>query len=240
MVIDKYWNYSHTCITEPKPKTMNQPRSNITIGIADDNRLFVNCLQTYLGLKEEMDIIFFAENGNELIEKIEMFPPDIVLIDLKLPGKSSIKCLKEIKEKYPNTKRLIISDSRDIDVLIKCHINGANGIIDQSSQGSELVQAIRTILEKGHFPNEQITKTLYDRLNPIELTQQEEPASIKLNSKELEIIKYLYLEKTCREIADIMKTTYRSVEAHRHRLIKKLEVKSSVGIVRYAIENNLV
>ncbi len=219
---------------------MKQPEGNINIGIADDHRILVNSLQTYLGLKEEMDVIFSASNGNELMEKMEMFPPHIVLIDIKLPGKSVFQCIKEIKEKYPKTAILVLSDTNEQKLLLRCLTFGANGIIDQSAQGAELVRAIKTILEKEIYLNDYISKILYSQLNPNINPDPVEHLAVKLNPKEREIIKHLYREKSCKEIAQLMNLTERSIEAYRHRIIGKLGVKSSIGIVRFAIENDLI
>jgi DNA-binding NarL/FixJ family response regulator len=214
---------------------------SITLALADDHVLLRNGLANLL--KDlDYEIVFEADNGKQFIEKLKTHPaPEIALIDINMPLMDGYETTLYLKNNYPEIKVLALSMYDDENAIIRMLRNGAKGYILKDSDPSELKTALRDVSTKGFYHSDLVTGTLIHTLNHLD---DPENASLregyKLNEREIEVLKYMCTELTYKEIADQMHVSPRTVDGYRDSLLEKLECKSRVGLVLFAIRQGLV
>jgi DNA-binding NarL/FixJ family response regulator len=190
----------------------------------------------------DYEIVFEADNGKQFIEKLKTHPaPEIALIDINMPLMDGYETTLYLKNNYPEIKVLALSMYDDENAIIRMLRNGAKGYILKDSDPSELKTALRDVSTKGFYHSDLVTGTLIHTLNHLD---DPENASLregyKLNEREIEVLKYMCTELTYKEIADQMHVSPRTVDGYRDSLLEKLECKSRVGLVLFAIRQGLV
>ncbi len=212
----------------------------IKVAIADDHKIFrkgvILSLRPYTHIKFVME----AENGEELLQKLPEAQPDIVLCDLKMPIKDGIDATKEITKKFPHIRVIILTmyeDERFVGHLMDC---GAAGYLLKSTDPAEIRKALSEVMETGFYLNPFVNKVLIrknynkQKINP-SLTSE-----VVLSEREKEVLTLVCMEFTASEIAGKMGISARTVEAIKDRLMERFGVKNSVGLVFYAMKNQLI
>lgn len=212
-----------------------------SIALADDHVLLRNGLANLL--KElDYDVLFEADNGKDFLEKLKDHKvPQIALMDINMPGMDGYQTTLHLKQHFPDIKVLALSMYDDENAIIRMLRNGARGYILKDSDPSELKDALHALVYKGFYHSELVTGKLVHSINNMD---DPEHASIKsvlgLNAKEIEFLKLVCTEKTYKEIADQMNLSHRTIDGYRDNLFDKLQVKSRVGLVLFAIKNGIV
>jgi two-component system, NarL family, invasion response regulator UvrY len=210
-----------------------------TIALADDHVLLRNglaALVTSLGHA----VLFEADNGQQLTEKIVGCTPDLILMDINMPHMDGYATTQWLKENHPDVKVLALSmydNEASIIRMLKC---GAKGYILKDSEPAELKAAIDAVLNKGFYYSDLVSGKLIHAINRIEDGGNDVHALAKLNDRETDFLKYACTEMTYKEIADKMFVSPRTVDGYRDALFEKLHVKTRVGLVMYAIKNGIV
>ena len=211
------------------------------MALADDHVLLRNGLANLL--KDlDYEVLFEADNGKMFMEKLQPAnPPDVVLMDINMPQMDGYETTLWLKEHYPDVKVLALSMYDDENAIIRMLKNGARGYILKDSDPSELRAAIQALLTKGFYHSELVTGRL---IHAIHAMDQAGNASIKsvlgLNEREIEFLKLACTEMTYKEIAEQMHLSPRTIEGYRDALFEKLDLKSRVGLVVFAIRNGIV
>jgi DNA-binding NarL/FixJ family response regulator len=212
----------------------------IKIAIADDYKIFREGLKVSLGQDENMNILFEAENGEELLKMMETDLPEVILMDLKMPIMDGMEATQIVRKKYPSTKILVVSMYEDDKFIIHLMEIGANGYLLKNAEPDEIRKAIYAVNENGYYFNDLVNKALLKKLvikNNIKPSFNE---NVDLTERELEVLKLICEEKTAAEIAKQIFLSPRSVEGIRQRLIEKIGVRNTAGIVMFAVKNQLV
>jgi two-component system, NarL family, invasion response regulator UvrY len=210
-----------------------------TIALADDHSLLRNglaALVTSLG----HTVLFEADNGQQLTEKITGHEPELILMDINMPLMDGYATTQFLKENYPDVKVLALSmydNEASIIRMLKC---GAKGYILKDSEPAELKAAIDAVLSKGFYYSDLVSGKLIYAINKIDDGGNDVSALAKLNDRETGFLKYACTEMTYKEIADKMYVSPRTVDGYRDALFEKLNVKTRVGLVMYAIKNGIV
>lgn len=209
----------------------------IDIIIVDDQLLFSEGLNSLITDFEEFNVLAILTNGITLIDYFtaENNQPDIVLMDIQMPVMNGLEATKWLKKHYPNIKILGLSNECDEEIVLQMLRAGANGYLGKVINPSELIFALREVYTKGFFYSEDITNTL---LNSLEVKEYKE--TIVLKEKELEFLKLTCTEMTYRQIAETMYLSPKTIENYREALFYKLNVKSRIGLVLYAIKEKIV
>lgn len=212
-----------------------------TIALADDHVLLRNGLANLL---KDLDyqVVAEASNGKELLDKLQAgITPEVVLMDINMPTMDGYETTLWIKRNYPNIKVIALSMYDDEAAIIRMLRNGAKGYILKDSDPSELKAAIHAVLTKGFYHSEMVTGKLIHTINHLD---EPEGSAVKdtigLNEKELEFLKLACTEMTYKEIAEKMYLSPRTIDGYRDALFEKLDIKSRVGLVLFAIKNGIV
>jgi DNA-binding NarL/FixJ family response regulator len=212
-----------------------------TIALADDHVVMRNGLASLL--KDFGYIILYeADNGKDFIEKTKKDQlPDVALLDINMPKIDGYQTAAWLKENFPEVKVLALSMYDDDAAIIRMLKNGAKGYVLKDSNIADVKTAIDSVLSKGYYYSELVTGKLIHSINHLD-----EPAHasikevLKLNSREIEFLKLTCTEMSYKEIAEKMFLSPRTVEGYRDALFEKLNLKSRVGLVLFAIKNGIV
>ncbi|MGN7987652.1 response regulator [Pedobacter sp. 22226] len=207
---------------------------SISIAIVDDHTLFRSGLASLLEEFDEIEIAFEAVNGVDLQTKITRHPEiQLVLMDINMPVMDGFAATKWVKTNYPNVHVLALSMLEDEKAIIGMLKAGAGGYMLKESTPSDLLTAIKVIVDKGFFVNELVSGRLLVALKDTDT----KPI---FSNRELTFLQYCSTELTYKEIADLMNVSPRTVDNYRESLFAKLNIKSRTGLVVYGIKNNLI
>lgn len=184
--------------------------------------------------------IFEADNGEELLSKIKEEEPDVVLCDLKMPIKDGIDATKQIARDYPRIRVIILTmyeDERFVGHLMDC---GAAGYLLKSTEPAEIKKAILEVVKSGFFLNPFVNKVLIKKNYSKQKFNPSLTSEVVISEREKEVLTLVCMEYTAAEIAQKMDISSRTVEAIKDRLMERFGVKNSVGLVFYAMKNQLI
>ena len=214
--------------------------NEIKVAIADDHQIFrkgvILSMRSYTNIKFVME----ANNGEELLEKIPEFEPDVVLCDLKMPVKDGIDTTKLITKNFPNIRVIILTmyeDERFVGHLMDC---GAAGYLLKNTDPSEIKKAIMDVMRTGFYLNPFVNKVLIKKNYSKQKFNPSLTSEVVLSDREKEVLTLVCMEFTAAEIALKMDISARTVEAIKDRLMERFGVKNSVGLVFYAMKNSLI
>lgn len=214
----------------------------IKIILVDDHQIVRDGIKSLLAGAKEIDIIGEASEGNELLNLLKTKKPDVLVMDISMPGMSGIELTKAVKEQFPKIEVLILSMYTQEDFVLNAVSAGAKGYLPKNTTRNELINAIVALYEGKQYFNEAISSILLSSyVNTVQKkTNTEETETPTLSAREIEILK-LYVEGASnQEIADKLFISIRTVESHKNHMMQKLNIKSIVELVKYAIRNKIV
>lgn len=214
--------------------------NKIKVAIADDYKIFRDGLKVGLSADDRLEVIMEADNGEDLMKALETFTPDVILMDLKMPIMDGMEATKEVRKKYPAMKVLIVTMYEDDKFIIHMMENGANGYLLKNAEPEEIKKSIFAVHENGYYFNDLVNKAL---LKKLVLKNNFKPSfnqNVELTERELQVLKLICEEKTAVEIGKEIFLSPRSVEGIRQRLVEKVGVRNTAGLVMFAIKNGLV
>lgn len=211
----------------------------LSIAIADDHPLVINGLKTVLKqFNDRFGLVWEATNGNEVLHKLELLPqPDVLLLDVQMPGKDGIETCKIIHQKYPAIHIIALTNFEDVFYVRSMMKNGAQGYLLKTADIDVLLKAIETVYEGEEFYDEAIkAKLIQDSL----FGKRRTGLVPMLTRREKEVLKLITDECTNAQIAEQLFLSLRTVEKHRTSLLQKLGVKNTAGLVKEAITKGLI
>jgi DNA-binding NarL/FixJ family response regulator len=212
----------------------------IKIAIADDYKIFRDGIKVGLLNDDNLEVVLEADNGEDLLAGFEKTMPDVVIMDLKMPIMDGMEATKVIKKKYSTVKVLVVTMYEDDKFIIHLMENGANGYLLKNADAEEIKKSIYAVHENGYYFNDVVNKAL---LKKLVLKGNFKPSfnqDVELTERELEVLKLICEEKTAAEIGKELFLSPRSVEGIRQRLIEKVGVRNTAGLVMFAIKNGLL
>jgi DNA-binding NarL/FixJ family response regulator len=214
----------------------------IRIFLVDDHQLVRDGIKALLTGLSDITIIGEANNGKELLEKVETTNPDIILMDISLPDFSGIELTRIFSQKYPAIKVLILSMYTDEDYIFNALKAGAKGYLPKNTSRQELLDAIYALNSGQEYFGSSISKVIlksYVR-KATESTKNADDLHLVLSIRELEILKLFAEGCNNKEIGDKLNISIRTVESHKNHIARKLGLKSTVDMIKLAIKNKLV
>jgi DNA-binding NarL/FixJ family response regulator len=216
--------------------------TNPTIALADDHVLLRKGLADLMS-KQGYTVLFQADNGEDFLEKLKTSQgpdPDIVLLDINMPKKDGYDTAAWLKRNKPEIKVLALSMYDDENAIIRMLKNGARGYILKDAEPADLKAAIESVLHKGFHYSEMVTGKLIHTIHSMEEDDSDIKNTLGLNEKEITFLKLAASELTYKEIAEKMHLSPRTIDGYRDELFEKLNIKSRVGLVLFAIKNGIV
>ena len=210
----------------------------IKVVLADDHEIVRNGIQMILETDPEIKVISQAADGMEAYKLVSRDNPDILLLDVSMPpGQSGMVACEKVVKTYPNTKVIILTMFAEPEYLLFTLRGGASGYVLKNSTSKQLQEAVHTVFEGGSY----ISPAMADLLAKHISSTQNNSASIQnLTATELEILELIARGFTNKEIADKVFFSVKTVEAHRSKIYKKLNLKTRADAVQYAIEHKIL
>ena len=212
-----------------------------SVAVVDDHVLLRNGLCNLIRDLDNYAVLFEASNGKEFISQLKpKFLPDIVLLDINMPVMDGFETALWLKRHHPDIKVLALSMYDNEVSIIRMMKNGAKGYILKDIDPGEFRQALDSLMKKGFYYSELITGKLIHAVNQLDEPEYSLKNLVNLNEREIEFLKMACTEMTYKEIADRMYLSPRTIDGYRDNLFEKLNAKTRVGLVMYAIKNGIV
>lgn len=213
--------------------------SKYKVILADDHDLVRAGLKSLIEKEDTFEIVGEADDGEKLLDLLKTIKCDLVVTDISMPHMDGLTAVKVIKKKYPKIKILILSMLKDYEHFKQAIANGASGYLLKEDASYQLTLAMSTVLQGKEYFSPNVSKVLTDRL--IRSVDEEDMPSLEiLTKKETEVLKLVTQGLANKNIAQKLKISIRTVETHRSNLTNKLGIKSTAGLVKYAISKGLV
>lgn len=208
-----------------------------TIALADDHQLIRNALVELINRFEGFKVIFDTSNGKDFLTQLETQGlPDIALIDINMPVMDGFETTEILSKNYPEIKTLALSVEDNEESIIQMLRNGAKGYLLKDTDTANFKNALEIVRDKGYYHSELVSNTLLKSLSK----NLNNKITINFQAREQEFMELACTELTYKEIADRMCLSPRTIDGYRENLFIKLELKSRVGLVLFAIKNGLV
>jgi DNA-binding NarL/FixJ family response regulator len=214
--------------------------SPIRVLLADDHAVLRAGLQALLNAEEDIEVIGEAENGRTAVEMVHSLEPDVVLMDVTMPGVSGLEATRRIKAAHPEIHVLALTMHDDASYLRDILKAGGSGYVLKEAASDELLSAIRAVKQGGTYLHPIHTKLLLD-----EMLDEHQPPSVApdagaerydlLSAREAQIFKLVALGHRNSEIAQFLHLSVKTVETYKARLMQKLDLHTRAALVRYAL-----
>lgn len=205
------------------------------IAVFEDNQKFRESLEFVIVTSIDMELCGSFEDTTRLKQKIEALRPDVVLMDINIPGKNGIDAVKEIKEHFPEINVCMQTVFDDADKIFASLCNGASGYILKNTAPEKILQAIREVAEGGSFFTPSVAKKVLNNFQ-----QQPQGEFVQLTEKEKEVLKFLVDGLSYKMIADKVQVSFHTIHTHLRNIYQKLHVNSKGEAINKAMKNKLV
>ena len=212
----------------------------IRILLVDDHTLFRQGVKNLLSSESDMEVAGEVANGADAMEKAREVKPDVVLMDIGMPGFSSFEATRQIKKERPETKVLFLTMYDDEDYLVEGMEVGGSGYVLKDSPAAQLLAAIRDVNRGGSFLSPRMLAQLMDNFRSRVKSAVRTPRFATLTAREKEVLKMLAEGQSVKEIACGLNLSVKTIEAHKFNLMRKLDIHNKAQLVQYAIQKKII
>ncbi|HPH37669.1 response regulator transcription factor [Sediminibacterium sp.] len=211
-----------------------------TVALVDDHELLRSGLAAIINSFGEFEVVLEAGNGLEFIKKVKAItPPDIVLLDITMPEMDGYETAAWIRKHLPTVKVLVLSMLSNDLAIIRMLRNGVKGYIIKDSKPHVFKEAMESIQKNEFFVNELVRDKLINYVSNEEDDGKQTALLLSISEQEAHFLQLVCADKSYKEIADEMFVSVRTIDNYRDNLFKKLETKSRVGLVLFAIRQGI-
>jgi DNA-binding NarL/FixJ family response regulator len=212
----------------------------IKVAIADDHKIFRDGIKMALSGKEFLKIIWEAEDGKDLIHKMKIKLPDVLLMDIRMPEMDGINAISILRKEHEAIKIIVLTMYDDQEMIAKMMEMGANAYLTKTTDPEEIYNAILTCMNDDYYFNELLNKAVLLKLQQKKNTRQFYPNPVTFNEKEISILKLIAQDKTTEEISKEVYLSPRTIETIRQNMKTKVGAKTIAGLVMYGMRNKLI
>ena len=214
--------------------------SKLRVLLADDHTLFRQGIGSLLGRHGDIEVVGEVSNSGDAVNQCSELRPDVVLIDISMPGISSFDAARQIKKTRPETKVLFVSMYDDEDYLGQALESGASGYVLKDTAAPELMTAIREVARGGSHLSPRMMARLVDDFRGRVKGPSQVARFGTLTTREREVLKMLAEGNTVKEIASDLGLSTKTVEAHKFNLMRKLDLHNKTQLVHYAVQKKII
>lgn len=207
----------------------------IKIIIADDHPLFRRGLKHAIEETSDIEVIGESCNGEDLLSLIRDSKPNIILLDIAMPGKSGLDLLKQLKNEHPKLPILILSVYPEEQYAIRFLKAGASGYLTKESVAEKLAEAIRKIVGGGKYASPEVIEKL-----AFDFSNSDKAPHETLSDREFQVFGMISIGKSLTEIGVELSLSVKTISTHRTRILEKMKMKKNAELIRYAITRNLL
>lgn len=213
---------------------------DIRLVIADDHEIFLDGLSLMLSRQEHIALVGHASDGRELIEIVAREKPDVVMTDIKMPHMDGITATRQIIRTDPDTRIIALSMFDEEDQIVEMLEAGAKGYLLKNADKQEILEAITSVYEDGTYYCKTTSSKLASMIARSKFNPYRKKEQVAFTEREQEIIQLICQQLTAQQIGDRIFLSKRTVEGYRTRILEKMNVRNTAGVVMYALKNNLI
>ena len=214
--------------------------NKIKIILADDHRMLRDGLKSLLSESDFIQIIDEASSGMELLEILKNKQPDVIMMDITMPGMSGIEATQQITKLYPEIKILILSMHTNEEFVINSFKAGAKAYLPKDSSKEELLDAISILYNGGEYYSKLISDNFLKNYIKNSRVDQNLIENEELTQREIEVLKLASKGLCNKEIAEKLFISSKTVDVHKNHIMQKLKLKNTVEMVLYAVKNKII
>ncbi len=207
--------------------------------IADDHAIIREGLKSLLE-KKGIKVLDIAKNGREAVEKAIALKPDIMMMDISMPGLNGVEATAMIRKEVPHTRVIALSMHSSKNIIDKMFASGASGYILKESAFDEIYDAIQGVIRGNFYLTPSIARMYVDDRRPRFGNWEELPTFNKISKKEREVLQLVAEGEKTRDIAEKLGVSIKTVETHRRNIMKKLNIFSVAGLTKFAIQEGII
>ncbi|WP_159948857.1 response regulator [Polaribacter septentrionalilitoris] len=220
-------------------------KEKIYVHVADDHKILIEGIMAVINTDKDIEIRGYSLTGQEVIDWFanKKNTADVLILDITMPILDGFQVLKYFKKKKIDQKVIILSSYDDVKIVQEVLNLGCKGYISKNNAGEHIVNAIKAVASGEQYFSNDIQNILLKSLSGQMVPQGEMPDKFLLDTlteRELDVLKLITKEYSTIEMADLLNLSVNTVETYRKSLLKKLNVKNSVGLAMYAVKNNVV
>jgi DNA-binding NarL/FixJ family response regulator len=212
----------------------------IRVLLTDDHTLFRQAIRTLLSAEPDLEVVGEAPDAAASVGLARELRPDVVLMDIGMPGMSSFEATRQIRRDRPETRVLFLSMYDDEDYLAECVEIGASGFVLKDSPAEQLLTAIREVRHGGSYLSPRLLTRLVDGFRQQGRGVERPQRFGSLTKRERETLKMLAEGKSVKEIATAFDLSVKTIEAHKFNLMRKLDIHNKAQLVQYAIQKKVI
>ena len=212
----------------------------IKVSIADDHKIFRDGIKMALKDRDYLKILWEAEDGRDLMHKLKLKQPDVLLMDIRMPEVDGVNAIGMIRKEYDFIKIIVLTMYDDQEMITKMMEMGANAYLTKTTDPEEIYQAILTCMNDDFYFNDLVNKAVLLKLQHKKAVRQFYPNPVKFSEKEIRILKCIAEDKTTEEISKEVFLSPRTIETIRQTMKQKVCAKTIAGLVMYAMRNKLL
>jgi len=209
---------------------------SISVVVVDDHAVVRSGLKLLLDAEDDIEVVGEGGTAEQAVLRAQMHKPDVMLLDVVMPGKSGLEAVPDVLQASPASRVLVLSMQDDPRYVREAFEAGASGYVLKEAADAELVAAVREVANGGSY----VHPALGARLAVAEAKARREADADPLSEREHEVLRLLALGHTNQEIAKMLFISVRTAETHRAHIMQKLRLTSRAELVRYALERGLV
>lgn len=214
--------------------------AKIRVFLTDDHTLFRQGIKSLIAAEPDMEVTGEAPNAAEALAQVDAAHPEVVLLDIGMPGLSSFEAARQIRKNHPHTKILFLTMYDDEDYLTEAMSAGADGYVLKDSPAEQLLTAIRDLYQGGSYLSSRMLMYLVDDFRNHFQSNRQVLRSETLTAREKEVLKMLAEGNSVKEIAGSLQLSLKTVETHKFNLMRKLGIHNKAQLVQYAIQRKII
>ena len=212
----------------------------IKVSIADDHKIFRDGIKMALKDRDYLKILWEAEDGKDLMHKLKLKVPDVILMDIRMPEMDGVNAISILRKEYEQIKIIVLTMYDDQEMITKMMEMGANAYLTKTTDPDEIYQAILTCMNDDFYFNDLVNKAVLLKLQHKKSVKQFYPNPVKFSDKEIRILKCIAEDKTTEEISKEVFLSPRTIETILKNLTQNVGSKNIAGLVMSAMRNKLL
>lgn len=217
-----------------------EKEQEILLGIVDDHKIFRDGIRMALREKPYLKVVWEAHDGDDLMHKLQLRPPHIILMDLRMPNFDGVEALSTLKKNYPELRIIVLSMYDEQEMVSKVMELGANAYLPKTTDPEEIYKAILACMNDEYYFNEIVNQSVLLKLQQKKTVRRFYPEPVKFSDKELKILQLICEDKTTDEISEVVFLSPRTIETIRQNMKAKAGVKTIAGLVMYCSRNKII
>lgn len=213
----------------------------IKVHLVDDHQIVIDGMLAVLKLEDDIEVVGFSLGGANLEDRLKKNKADVLIMDINMPEKDGISVLKDFQEQQVDVKIIILSSYDDLKIIKEVIKLGVNGYLSKKCAAESISTAIYSVYKGEQYYCDAIRDKILGSFSGIvDNSSVTAPIAGNITERELQVLKLIAQEYSTREIGEELCLSPHTVDTHRKKLMNKLQVKTAIGLVKFALKNNLV